>query len=30
MLVQVDKENRIYVSDRRNHRIQIFTEDGTL
>ncbi|HIF38185.1 MAG TPA: hypothetical protein EYQ69_02940, partial [Gemmatimonadetes bacterium] len=28
--VAVDKENRIYVSDRRNHRIQIFTEDGTL
>ena len=28
--VAVDRENRIYVSDRRNHRIQIFTEDGTL
>ncbi len=28
--VAVDRDNRIYVSDRRNHRIQIFTEDGTL
>lgn len=28
--IAVDKENRVYVSDRRNHRIQIFTEDGTL
>ena len=28
--VAVDRENRIYVSDRRNHRIQIFTEDGIL
>lgn len=28
--VAVDRENRIYVSDRRNHRIQIFTEEGTL
>ncbi len=28
--IAVDRENRIYVSDRRNHRIQIFTEDGTL
>jgi len=28
--VAVDRENRIYVSDRRNHRIQIFTEDGVL
>lgn len=28
--IAVDRENRIYVSDRRNHRIQIFTEDGIL
>ena len=28
--VAVDRENRIYVSDRRNHRIQIFTERGEL
>ncbi|NKB33271.1 MAG: hypothetical protein GKR91_09245 [Pseudomonadales bacterium] len=28
--VAVDRENRIYVSDRRNQRIQIFTEEGTL
>lgn len=28
--VAVDRDNRIYVSDRRNHRIQIFTEDGML
>lgn len=28
--VAVDRDNRIYVSDRRNHRIQIFTEEGTL
>jgi hypothetical protein len=28
--VAVDRESRIYVSDRMNHRIQIFTEDGTL
>jgi hypothetical protein len=27
--VAVDRDNRIYVSDRRNHRVQIFTEDGT-
>lgn len=27
--VAVDREGRIYVSDRRNHRIQIFAEDGT-
>ena len=27
--VAVDRDNRIYVSDRRNHRIQVFTEDGT-
>tara|TARA_B100001123_G_scaffold375840_1_gene442105 strand:- start:735 stop:1697 length:963 start_codon:yes stop_codon:yes gene_type:complete len=27
--IAVDRDNRIYVSDRRNHRIQIFTEDGT-
>ncbi len=28
--VAIDKQNRIYVSDRRNHRIQIFTERGEL
>ena len=28
--VAIDRESRIYVSDRRNHRIQIFTETGTL
>ncbi len=28
--IAVDRENNIYVSDRRNHRIQIFTEDGVL
>jgi hypothetical protein len=27
--VAVDRDNRIYVSDRLNHRIQIFSEDGT-
>jgi sugar lactone lactonase YvrE len=28
--IAVDRNSRIYVSDRMNHRIQIFTEDGTL
>jgi sugar lactone lactonase YvrE len=28
--IAVDRNNRIYVSDRMNHRIQIFQEDGTL
>ena len=27
--IAVDRDGRIYVSDRRNHRIQIFSEDGT-
>ena len=27
--VAVDRDNRVYVSDRRNHRIQVFAEDGT-
>lgn len=27
--IAVDRNNRIYVSDRMNHRVQIFQEDGT-